>query len=54
MFRQARHQRIYWFCPSCYQEMPNLMEILTSQKREQMKLVSPKILLEVTSGRSRV
>lgn len=24
MLRHIGHQGIYWFCPHCYQEMPNL------------------------------
>jgi hypothetical protein len=24
LLRHARHQGIYWFCPHCWQEMPDL------------------------------
>jgi hypothetical protein len=24
MLRHVRNSRIYWFCPTCWQEMPNL------------------------------
>ncbi|NJN86608.1 MAG: hypothetical protein HC881_10225 [Leptolyngbyaceae cyanobacterium SL_7_1] len=24
LLRHARHNRVYWFCPHCWQEMPNL------------------------------
>ncbi|NJR65275.1 MAG: hypothetical protein HC772_08075 [Leptolyngbyaceae cyanobacterium CRU_2_3] len=24
LLRHARHGSIYWFCPHCHQEMPNL------------------------------
>lgn len=24
MLRHARHNSIYWFCPHCWQEMPDL------------------------------
>ena len=32
MLRHIRNQEIYWFCPFCHQEMPNLMSLL--HKRE--------------------
>ncbi len=25
MLRHIRHNEIYWYCPSCHQEMPNIM-----------------------------
>lgn len=28
MLRHIRHQGIYWFCPHCYQEMPDLETLL--------------------------
>jgi hypothetical protein len=28
LIRYLDPQRIYWFCASCYQEMPNINEIL--------------------------
>lgn len=34
MFRQIRNEKIYWFCPSCYQEMPNLVDILRQEKQK--------------------
>ncbi|WP_013324847.1 hypothetical protein [Gloeothece verrucosa] len=38
MLRHIRHQGIYWFCPHCYQEMPNfetlVKEPLFFNKRE--------------------
>lgn len=27
LIRYLDRQRIYWFCSSCYQEMPNINEI---------------------------
>jgi hypothetical protein len=27
LIRYLSHQRVYWFCASCYQEMPNINEI---------------------------
>ncbi len=27
LLRHARHNRVYWFCPHCRQEMPNFSDI---------------------------
>ena len=27
MLRHLNHRRMYWFCPTCHQEMPNIDEI---------------------------
>jgi len=27
LIRHLSHRRMYWFCPSCHQEMPNIDEI---------------------------
>ncbi|HEY9904278.1 MAG TPA: hypothetical protein V6D43_17895 [Candidatus Sericytochromatia bacterium] len=32
LLRHIRHQQIYWFCPSCWQEMPNLDSGLNKHK----------------------
>lgn len=32
MLRHARQKTIYWFCPRCRQEMPNLVDILVSNR----------------------
>ena len=24
LLRHINHHRVYWFCPSCHQEMPNI------------------------------
>ena len=43
LIRHIAHRRMYWFCPSCYQEMPNLNEIKVyslnnfSRRRENME-----------------
>lgn len=29
MLRHIRHQRIYWFCRTCWQEMPNFQSEAT-------------------------
>jgi len=28
LLRHARHSGVYWFCPHCYQEMPNLSAMI--------------------------
>lgn len=28
MLRHIRHREIYWYCPSCRQEMPNFQRLL--------------------------
>ena len=41
LIRHIAHRRMYWFCPSCYQEMPNLNEIKTySPKNFSKRLVN--------------
>ena len=30
LLRHVRHSTIYWYCPHCHQEMPNLESILGS------------------------
>lgn len=35
MLRQFKSRRVYWFCPSCYQEMPDLAEILDHNRETQ-------------------
>jgi hypothetical protein len=32
LLRHIRHHKIYWFCTSCWQEMPNLDLLLTTDK----------------------
>lgn len=54
MFRHARSQKVYWFCPSCYQEMPNLTEIIVGRQQERNQLVSTKLLLELKFSQARV
>lgn len=29
MLRHIRHHKIYWYCPSCRQEMPNFTQNFT-------------------------
>ncbi len=30
LLRHARHNRVYWFCSHCWQEMPVLSEMILS------------------------
>lgn len=32
LLRHARHNRVYWFCPHCWQEMPNLSMAIANNK----------------------
>ncbi len=34
LLRHIRHQEVYWFCTSCWQEMPNLDSLLKNDKEE--------------------
>lgn len=31
MLRHARHSKIYWYCPQCKEEMPNLGDWMQTQ-----------------------
>ena len=31
LIRHLNHRRMYWFCPTCHQEMPNIDEIKIPQ-----------------------
>lgn len=33
LLRHARHGQVYWFCLHCRQEMPNLMSVITSERK---------------------
>ena len=41
LIRHLNHRRMYWFCPTCHQEMPNIDEI----KSHPIKKVHKSILL---------
>ncbi|MBD2181119.1 MULTISPECIES: hypothetical protein [Oscillatoriophycideae] len=30
LLRHIRHSRVYWFCSHCWQEMPDLTEVVAS------------------------
>ena len=32
LLRHIRHSRIYWFCSHCWQEMPDLAELVASRQ----------------------
>ncbi|NER36830.1 MAG: hypothetical protein F6J93_23150 [Oscillatoria sp. SIO1A7] len=38
LLRHARHSNIYWFCPHCWQEMPDLSSIATKRKGRVQRL----------------
>jgi len=47
LLRHIRHGDVYWFCGTCYQEMPNLstdLSPLTSAKRSLEKLLEERLL----------
>lgn len=33
LLRHARRGGVYWFCPHCHQEMPNLFSTLTAARQ---------------------
>lgn len=39
LLRHLSHNRLYWFCPTCHQEMPNIDEIRPNShiKRQRVK-----------------
>lgn len=32
LLRHINHHRVYWFCPTCYQEMPNIEALNPTNK----------------------
>ncbi|MCL1472122.1 hypothetical protein [Argonema antarcticum] len=32
LLRHIRHSRVYWFCSHCWQEMPDLTEVVTARQ----------------------
>jgi hypothetical protein len=42
MLRHIRHHQVYWFCRSCWQEMPLIEQKPVSQKPVSQKSVSQK------------
>ena len=39
LIRHVRQNQIYWFCPSCWQEMPDLEEIVARSVEARNKLL---------------
>lgn len=37
LLRHARHNRIYWFCSHCWQEMPDLSEMVLAGSQRNIK-----------------
>ncbi|MGB3236747.1 MAG: hypothetical protein WBB29_00530 [Geitlerinemataceae cyanobacterium] len=40
LLRHIRHNRGYWFCQNCWQEMPDLQEILSDSFKLDRTLIS--------------
>ncbi len=38
LLRHINHHRVYWFCPTCYQEMPNIEGLNPTSKLKIPKL----------------
>ncbi|HEY9848358.1 MAG TPA: hypothetical protein V6D28_02780 [Leptolyngbyaceae cyanobacterium] len=32
LVRHIRHSRVYWFCSHCWQEMPDLAEVIAARQ----------------------
>ena len=39
LIRHLNHRRMYWFCPTCHQEMPNIDEIKIPQIKQVHKSI---------------
>ncbi|GAB4426919.1 MAG: hypothetical protein OHK0035_03410 [Cyanobacteria bacterium J069] len=39
LLRHARQNRVYWFCTHCWQEMPNLSDVIMA--RQQLQVAEP-------------
>jgi hypothetical protein len=37
LLRHARHNRVYWFCSHCWQEMPDLAEMVLGGGQRTLK-----------------
>ncbi|MGE5658121.1 MAG: hypothetical protein ACM37W_16080 [Actinomycetota bacterium] len=38
LLRHARQNRVYWFCSHCWQEMPDLAEMVIGRNKRAQKL----------------
>jgi hypothetical protein len=53
LLRHARQNRVYWFCPHCWQEMPDLSEMVLGRSQRTHKLDSL-VKLSALTPKSRV
>ena len=45
LLRHVNHHRVYWFCPTCYQEMPNVdKSMLNNHLKPSMVKLQGKLL----------
>ncbi|TAD90795.1 MAG: hypothetical protein EAZ78_24610 [Oscillatoriales cyanobacterium] len=40
LLRHARHNRVYWFCSHCWEEMPALSEMILGDRQRTRKIDS--------------
>jgi hypothetical protein len=54
LLRHARQSKIYWFCPRCRQEMPNLSDVLLghSEPLHSLNVLAP-VVGDYSSGELR-
>ena len=38
LLRHINHHRVYWFCPSCHQEMPNIDKHMLDRRLKKTKV----------------
>ncbi len=50
LLRHARHSGVYWFCPHCWQEMPDLAAMVV-QPRQRVQQLERLIDLSTISSR---
>ncbi|MCU0568038.1 MAG: hypothetical protein MUF49_15735 [Oculatellaceae cyanobacterium Prado106] len=43
MLRHIRHRQVYWFCRSCWQEMPLIEPLSIDQDSLERSLLSPSL-----------
>ncbi|MGQ4649412.1 hypothetical protein [Lyngbya aestuarii] len=54
LLRHISHNRIYWFCSRCHQEMPDLVNILDTRLTEQNNLATQALREVAIQERTRV
>lgn len=45
LLRHLKHSRTYWFCPNCYQKMPNIDELVGSYRHNRATITCSNIAL---------